>query len=641
MSTAASSSAGPSTAPVPEGFHVITEGKASILFAKKNDVFYNKAQVVNRDLSIACIKVFDEMRREAIVERARQRQEAKAARASGAAPETGPKEEGGGSSEAAAPAPVEADPEGEPMAEDPPEPKEDPAEAERARREEEQREQAAAAEDAAAAAGGTAESVPGLRILEALSASGLRAIRYWKEIGNLRKVVANDRDATAVAAIRRNVVHNGLCPDTQVVPNVGDAIDVMMASRERSKQFEVVDLDPYGTASPFLDGAVQAVAEDGLLCVTCTDMAVLCGNHPETCYAKYGSVPIKAKYGHEMALRMVTSAVQSAAIRAGRYATPLACFSIDFYVRLFFRVKTSRLACGEAMTKVGTVYQCTGCDAFHVQPLGVTKMTGASGSHPKRQLAQGPPVDQKCGECGRVFHVGGPMWVGPLYEEDFVRRLLAHLEAPEAKELYAAKDRIRGLVLALSEEIHDGAPLYYSVNQIGKVLHCQVPARFKLSNALESLGYKASGSHASPTALKTTAPPSAFYNVLRWWIQKNPTKPQAEGTVAAAILAKAPVEPKPDWRYKKPFQVQPAQQKQKKVPRYVQAPEPHWGPKARAGGKRAREEGEAAEAGAGGGAEGASAGAGGEKPVQKCRKKVCRNFKVRAPPPLPLPGFCG
>jgi tRNA G26 N,N-dimethylase Trm1 len=31
------------------------------------------------------------------------------------------------------------------------------------------------------------------------------------------------------------------------------------------------DLDPYGTASPFLDAAVQAAKDGGLLCVTCTD----------------------------------------------------------------------------------------------------------------------------------------------------------------------------------------------------------------------------------------------------------------------------------------------------------------------------------------------------------------------------------
>ena len=54
-------------------------------------------------------------------------------------------------------------------------------------------------------------------------------------------------------------------------------IPCICTSAHRS-QFDVVDLDPYGTAAIFLDSAMQAVAEGGLLCVTCTDMAVLCGS---------------------------------------------------------------------------------------------------------------------------------------------------------------------------------------------------------------------------------------------------------------------------------------------------------------------------------------------------------------------------
>ena len=50
----------------------------------------------------------------------------------------------------------------------------------------------------------------------------------------------------------------------------------------RSSPVDVVDLDPYGTAAPFIDGAVQAIRDGGLLCVTCTDLAVLATvNYPE------------------------------------------------------------------------------------------------------------------------------------------------------------------------------------------------------------------------------------------------------------------------------------------------------------------------------------------------------------------------
>lgn len=38
----------------------------------------------------------------------------------------------------------------------------------------------------------------------------------------------------------------------------------------------------------------------GLLCVTCTDMAVLAGNSGETCYSKYGAMALKSRACHEM-----------------------------------------------------------------------------------------------------------------------------------------------------------------------------------------------------------------------------------------------------------------------------------------------------------------------------------------------------
>ena len=37
------------------------------------------------------------------------------------------------------------------------------------------------------------------------------------------------------------------------------------------------------------------ISDGGLLCVTCTDMAVLCGNAMEKCHASYGSVSLKVR----------------------------------------------------------------------------------------------------------------------------------------------------------------------------------------------------------------------------------------------------------------------------------------------------------------------------------------------------------
>ena len=77
-----------------------------------------------------------------------------------------------------------------------------------------------------------------------------------------------------------------------------------------SQAYDAVDLDPYGSPTQLLDSAVQAVAEGGLLLVTATDMAVLCGNNGEACWGKYGSYPLHRPYCHEMALRILLASIE-------------------------------------------------------------------------------------------------------------------------------------------------------------------------------------------------------------------------------------------------------------------------------------------------------------------------------------------
>ncbi len=100
-------------------------------------------------------------------------------------------------------------------------------------------------------------------------------MRYAKEIPGLHSVIANDYSKSAVESIKRNIVANGV--GDIVTASHADASALMHSRKKYEDRFHVVDLDPYGSAVPFLDSAVQATAEGGLLCVTCTDMGVLCG----------------------------------------------------------------------------------------------------------------------------------------------------------------------------------------------------------------------------------------------------------------------------------------------------------------------------------------------------------------------------
>ncbi|XP_067638062.1 tRNA (guanine(26)-N(2))-dimethyltransferase-like isoform X2 [Eurosta solidaginis] len=208
----------------------------------------------------------------------------------------------------------------------------------------------------------------GLRILEALFATGLRSIRYAKEVAGVRKIVANDLSKVAVDFIHVKMLHNGV--EHLIVPSEGTR---MYLSTSYEKRFDVIDLDPYGCLNRFLDDAIQSLTSGGLLLVTATDMALLAGNTPEACYAKCSSVPLRMKCCHEMGLRILLHCIETHANRYGKYIEPLLSISADVYVRVFVCVHRSQAKCKYSMSKQSMIFQCTGCDTYTLQPMGIVK----------------------------------------------------------------------------------------------------------------------------------------------------------------------------------------------------------------------------------------------------------------------------
>uniref|UniRef100_A0A0M3IWQ3 tRNA (guanine(26)-N(2))-dimethyltransferase n=1 Tax=Ascaris lumbricoides TaxID=6252 RepID=A0A0M3IWQ3_ASCLU len=204
----------------------------------------------------------------------------------------------------------------------------------------------------------------------------------------------------------------------------------MMEHRSLDKRFHAIDLDPYGSASIFLDSAVQAVADRGILMVTCTDMAVLCGNTPEACYNKYGSVALRHKCCHEFAIRVLLKSIDSHANRYARYIEPLLSISVDFYVRVFVRIHTGAKQAKDCVTKVSYVLACTGCHSLQLQPLARKTTAAASVKFTPSVLnASILGAGGKCIYCDQSIHIAGPIYSDPIHDLAFVRKLIERYES--------------------------------------------------------------------------------------------------------------------------------------------------------------------------------------------------------------------
>ncbi|KAJ9499711.1 RNA methyltransferase tRNA(m5U54)methyltransferase [Exophiala xenobiotica] len=431
------------------------------------------------------------------------------------------------------------------------------------------------------ASSSTQKRIP-FTILDALSATGLRALRYAKEIPFATNVVANDLSPESVQAIELNIRHNDV--KDKVHSNLGDARGFMYSKVGNEKQrqgdgyvyrFDVIDLDPYGTAAPFIDASLQALQDGGMLCVTCTDAGVFASTgYPEKTYALYGGMPIKGPHSHEGGLRLIINAVAISAARYGLAIEPMLSLYIDYYARTFIRVHRKpnevKMLAGTTMT----VYNCAhGCGAWTTQPLLRNQpQTSKSGeTFYKFSFAQAPLTTPDCEHCGSKLHLCGPMWAGPLHNPHFVQRMLDKIPSLD-KNIYGTTERLEGmLTLALEEDLSpppssaaslavqnpttadnktiprlppnaiDSAPFFIIPNQVAKVIHCATPSENMMRGAILSTGYRVTRSHCKPGSIKTNAPWNVLWEIFREFMRtKAPIKEGAvkERTAGWNILSR-------------------------------------------------------------------------------------------------------
>lgn len=423
-------------------------------------------------------------------------------------------------------------------------------------------------------------------ILDALSATGLRALRYAAELPS-STVVANDLSPSALESMKVNIEYNQL--EKLIRPNHGDARAYMYSQTDtlnsgpkenggRPRKFDVIDLDPYGTAAPFMDSAVQAVKDGGLLCVTCTDAGVWASTgFLEKTYALYGGVSCKGPHSHEAGLRLILHGLAASAAKYGLAIEPLLSLSIDFYARVFVRVHQSPAEVKYLASNTMLVYNCdSGCGAWSTQPLAQTKQKLDKKGQPFHHytLSQGPTSGPCCEHCGFKTHVGGPMWAGPLHNHHFIQSILAMLPGLD-RETYQTVDRIEGMLTTAFEEDLDAVapteepnpaddagesgeysaiiprispslrepyPFYFTLNALARVLHASTMPHDAFRGAIRHLGYRSTRSHTKPNTVRTDAPWDVIWEIMREWVrQKSPVKPESirPSSPGAAILAKS------------------------------------------------------------------------------------------------------
>lgn len=363
-----------------------------------------------------------------------------------------------------------------------------------------------------------------INIFEAFAATGLRSIRYAKEISGIKSIIANDIDPSAVSVIQENIKINRV--DNIVTAGLGDAAIVLSSKR---KEFQVIDLDPYSTAAPFIDGAVQAATDGGLLCVTSTDGRSLCGTQVDTGFAWYNSLPMNREFNHEFGIRILLTTIIAAASRHNRSIEPLLSLSANFYFRVFVRVTDKRQNSKITASTTSICFYSPDSSAFWLQPLG-SLHTNKGNKNIKNGQLNIPYLTDPWTGC--KLQIGGPIYTGPLHDKEFINQLL---ELLPTMTFITTTPRIKATLYTCQAEID--APLYYYIDSMCGIVRSSCPPRAAYVSALRRLGYECSITHCEKGRLKTNAPPEVLWDFVRtWYFNEGKKLPPGDG-VATKILS--------------------------------------------------------------------------------------------------------
>jgi len=287
-------------------------------------------------------------------------------------------------------------------------------------------------------------------IADPLAASGIRAIRFCKELPKsmIKEIRCNDISTTAVQYMKRNISRN----------KCGKKITVCQSNANlfllKNKPFDYIDIDPFGPPTPFLDAASQSLRKNSILAVTATDTAALAGTAPKACKRKYWAVPLHNHLMHEIGLRILIRRCQLVAASWTTALTPIYSYSKQHYMRVFFIASNKMIDIDKILRQHKELF------------------------YNKKTMLLDDKGDIKC----------GPLWTGPLWDKKLAKDL-AKLSHDPFLQLLADEAQINSIG-------------FLDTHVIARNKKKEVQSLQKFTEQLQKKGYKVSRTHFADNGLR-------------------------------------------------------------------------------------------------------------------------------------------
>lgn len=316
-----------------------------------------------------------------------------------------------------------------------------------------------------------------INICDAFGGSGIRGVRYAKEINTVENAIISDINPIAVQFAGENIKLNEL-NNVKVFKE-----DANILLRKCRGKFDVVDIDPFGTPSPFIESAGISLKAGGMLCATATDTSALCGTYKEPCIRKYGAMPLKTEYCHELGIRILTGFIARTLSKFKKCIEVKFAHSSEHYMRIYATVRKGAKITDESLKNIGYILNCSNC-LNRMVIKGIT-----------------PQIGLDCPICGKKIKTAGPLWCSDIMDSDFIKGMLENIEKTSINQENKA---LKLLNLAYDEA--EAPATHYDLHEISRNLKINAPKLMDVLDTLKERGYFASRTHFKPTGIKTDAP---------------------------------------------------------------------------------------------------------------------------------------
>jgi len=327
-----------------------------------------------------------------------------------------------------------------------------------------------------------------IRILDALCATGVRARRWRKEAPqqNRIRITANDLDVNAQIWGRESHKNHPIGDnlvwekekDRFSIPQYGIVEDGIRWTNSDARKvmvdapFQWIDIDPFGSPVKFLDTAIQSISRVGVLEVTATDVAALCGSTRNSAARRYGSVGITDSYMHDDATRILLATIARIAAMHDKSIHPILSLFDGHFVRVSVLLRRSKESASNWKKNVG----------YRVRSAPYHFSEAPEGEY------------------------SGPLWTGPIFDAEIAGRMTVDRaidicfgnenDYPKNWSDFDVEHSKREIVrtvrhISESAKLLSGEHLLVAIDDLGIAAGIgQIPSMKSIKMGLEKLGFQ-------------------------------------------------------------------------------------------------------------------------------------------------------